>query len=1792
MNGAWAETERSPIPADISLITNGGTLPNPSANVTSIYFDTNVSWELKAVTSGTTDQDKFPRGITPNSNASVSGFPSRKGYVAIVPAVAGTMKIYMISRNNSNKSAIIANSSQQQVATVTLDNSGEDYLLKSSAEFDVQAGVTYYIYSGSTKIMYAGYEFTPAEAYTTNIPINALRYRPGQYGISASNGMDRSVGGFNISFTYEAYNGIKCNNTNNILFRSQYQAAYTAWNHGEMTIALDANNSSKTISRIELCYDSNDFTDLSKITVSSGSLTDDTSNKKLVWTGSAVSSVTFTANYTDDTSVTKAVQINQINVVTSGAPTFTPVTPTISFSDDESTTLTRKGSFTPTVETTPDNFMWEYLFNANSTGVTHTAPTQNSVAVAGTLDASAVSATGNATITANFGGNTFFNNVANAGTYTLSITDFIQFTSGEPYEWKFNDPTWWETTSEDLSAATGIWYFDSKDNIYKSSTSLSESTLKRNSETNLPETNNLLFSNESSKTGRIGVVVGSFLWLNGGGSIVKMPELPAGTKITAKIASHSGTQNPTIDGKTFSVGSGGSECSVTLSESKQAEIIGGGGVNKVFYIKVEKGTPILEKVSGSETFNLNNNAGDDASTHNLVLRVSKGISVNDLTVTIEPSTGLLSTPIKTLDTSTSEYNTLTISLTGTNTGTGKVTVTYAGSTGNLGFNEATPVVYNVRVIRQQTANVWAFDTESYWTSTKPTPAGYDNTIAGYGTFLTQSNSKWENTSGTDYKVTTKVSNIELKAYNDVIPATEGLLVTASSGGVHLNIGNYMSLEGGSAASIRIPSLVTGQHVVFKTVADGGECGVMTSSSNLRLVSGQPGLDGKDAYYTFHVVSDGDGVFNRTNTSANLKIKYIEIIDASTNCNEMKFINTSTNADVSNTLVSVASGTSTLPFKLSREGEGPITYYVNDVTGGLSVTGNTSDGTFTLSGTGTAKIEASLAANGSYQKSYAVMYVSVKNAVTVQLTPSTTSYIVTRGTNFNDGTNTVTGNATPSRTVYYKSSNEAIARVNSSGVVTNTGEGTVTITAYTLEDDTYLAGEASYTITYTPNSNLSFNFLPNSGLLNLSTDSEERYIIPYLNYAETGTGGTITFDEITFESSNEDVATVTKLTGYGTSGFTRAKIIATNDESKVGQSAVITAIGKSGSVYYYTTYTVTITAEDECNFAWANANDIYMYEGDYMEIPAITGNANGNESLNKSVNEKCGYYWSLKQSDEKVTSFKYYNKDYRRGEGEPDYTIIQEGVADNKKSAYILVGNSAETRTGEHPTTLLVYARKEGTVRIHATDSQNDTSCPDITLHIMPKSTIYGSEGELDVEQQSVSYPYTWDFTRDFTSDEIASMDANSYYWEPNDTHTTYYSALALQNSDYCDDNHDGNNSGSQRLYKALLANHHTMPVFKGMKVQLQGTDYDSKFGKIHLKPSAGEGYSHLSISGGPHVFELPKPGNDQAEPDAYRVYFKIKATQANRGQYRIFVNGTMTNDVEFKNGGVNANDIYYKEVTKGQSISLGFQDVDVYWIAFSTEEKEVYQPGSTSYPSSTYSYSKALDLGKSAEVNEGLTTYYASDYDATTNSVTMSSLSENVESGKGLLLRFSGKTTAESEPLSCYMIADPENKDGYVEPSNASTDYLVGTVDETVTPSRFTTVGSDKHTNFVLTNVYWKVYDDGESDDGVNVIDDTEISDDWKFVRTAGNVEVGPQKAYLRLPGRLLNLNTSDGSASRAVLNIVFDDDAEATGIANVKQGNSIIGNDDGWYTLQGVKVMTPTKGGIYIHNGKKVAIK
>lgn len=118
---------------------------------------------------------------------------------------------------------------------------------------------------------------------------------------------------------------------------------------------------------------------------------------------------------------------------------------------------------------------------------------------------------------------------------------------------------------------------------------------------------------------------------------------------------------------------------------------------------------------------------------------------------------------------------------------------------------------------------------------------------------------------------------------------------------------------------------------------------------------------------------------------------------------------------------------------------------------------------------------------------------------------------------------------------------------------------------------------------------------------------------------------------------------------------------------------------------------------------------------------------------------------------------------------------------------------------------------------------------------------------------------------------------------------------------------------------------------------------------------------------------------------------------------------------------------------------------------------------------------------------------------------------------------------------------------------------------------------------------------------------ENKVGDDYiGFFRLTPNGRSGANKAYLRMPASAdveggafgyISYNSQfigpkdEDDASLAKMMIVFDDE-EMGGVTEIKNVETVKPHhDNAYYTLQGIKVLNPTKG-IYIHNGKKIVIK
>lgn len=827
-----------------------------------------------------------------------------------------------------------------------------------------------------------------------------------------------------------------------------------------------------------------------------------------------------------------------------------------------------------------------------------------------------------------------------------------------------------------------------------------------------------------------------------------------------------------------------------------------------------------------------------------------------------------------------------------------------------------------------------------------------------------------------------------------------------------------------------------------------------------------------------------------------------------------------------------------------------------------------------------------------------------------------------------------------QTVLYSSENPSIASVDASGKVTGTGVGTTKIYAIVDPTSTYNAVQIEYTITVTSAGDLtSLRFVPNEGKVN-----NGKSITPKLAFPTIPNDGVTSLKVTQIQVLERNGIAVSESALTTDAAIEACDIISIDDADNLKNNWILNvdgkvnkvnvtingkAIGKAEitvtftSTYYNTAtakYTIEVTDALTTNFSWADGNgspEYYTYAGDYMMLPAISGNSNGNNNYSNGAKNSSSYtengtsHSALQKYKYEIKngSVKWNSKDIKIGEGFPDFEIVTDGIS-SPGAAAVFFGRGEGS---SHPDTLMIYCETAGDVKLRAYDPQNHSKYCDATIHILPISNIEGTTGSATTVTNGMAYPYTWDFTTNFN---MASMvGATDQYWIPikdNNGNATgeYTNGYGFFNLDWADV--DTDNATNDRIYKYFIAGASSsatgyMHQFNGMMLQMKGsTSWANKMDRMRIKNyDATSKSGRLQFIGGYHTMKLFLP-EAAKRPSSFKIFVKASGTG------RVCIMGTDEKEVSstVKNltntATVHSFDISDVSYTSEGYILLGFDDATVDWIAMSTEAKSIAQNTGTTYAASTYSYNEDLDFNYTDEIysTNGFVPYYASTF--TGGNVVLSRLTDNnsAPAMSGLVLKGPSGSTGNS--YSYYMIAKARNTNNsdYGAPSLSGNLLLPTIANKPI--YRFETIGGTTYTNFVLASHYYKVIDNEEDESQIDPshISGSDTNAEWSFVRVDGtfgdenpdsdveyNANIPSNRAYLHLPNRQGNVDTGyEGASSRGVFGIIFEDDPEATNIHTI---NGLrMADNDAWYTLQGMKVTTPVTNGIYIHKGKKVVVK
>ena len=353
------------------------------------------------------------------------------------------------------------------------------------------------------------------------------------------------------------------------------------------------------------------------------------------------------------------------------------------------------------------------------------------------------------------------------------------------------------------------------------------------------------------------------------------------------------------------------------------------------------------------------------------------------------------------------------------------------------------------------------------------------------------------------------------------------------------------------------------------------------------------------------------------------------------------------------------------------------------------------------------------------------------------------------------------------------------------------------------------------------------------------------------------------------------------------------------------------------------YTVRVVAEgDKPMFHWL-VNDkvvngqhvidesmktIVIAEGDFIYMPGIVGNSNGNNEFSKANQNK--YMYGMKDGVITMSYAKYFP-----GEGVPNYYLTT--TVGGNPSVPLSGANQAESQaaiiTWSHglgsnwrKDSLMIYGNKPGTMYLYAQDPQTHKSCTPIQIKVISRQTMVDEKQEV---LGKMTYPFTWDFENmDMTKYEADVETNGGTYWqkkfvEPDkadydqgfrrynrnySVEKPLYQYNGGMNADW--DDKDGNRTTRQRWFKDIYT--YTKkevdgqqvdaleyaPEFKGIMLNLSGLDYwEQKYQRFSIDR---EGH-FIYFEGGPIFIQLP--GFGLAENKTGKTKKELEGSTENPG---------------------------------------------------------------------------------------------------------------------------------------------------------------------------------------------------------------------------------------------------------------------------------------------------------------------
>jgi hypothetical protein len=435
---------------------------------------------------------------------------------------------------------------------------------------------------------------------------------------------------------------------------------------------------------------------------------------------------------------------------------------------------------------------------------------------------------------------------------------------------------------------------------------------------------------------------------------------------------------------------------------------------------------------------------------------------------------------------------------------------------------------------------------------------------------------------------------------------------------------------------------------------------------------------------------------------------------------------------------------------------------------------------------------------------------------------------------------------------------------------------------------------------------------------------------------------------------------------------------------------------------------------------------------------------------------------------------------------------------------------------------------------------------------------------------TITYPYTWDFGK--LSENLLTALSKNAQLDSKNTSRQWIANVMPSGSTTAADQTTWDGTGTVVSYKNYIITNSTtftyqgkdltgvyngastvgVNEFNGLRISLNKATVSTR-----LQLNVQNNSKSLTFSGNTHFITVPNLKSGA------KLYIRARIT--NDGL--MSVNSGNANYSQNGSGSIaNASTtptVYTLDVTSAGDVTLALANVTFYQIAVAAASK-TFSTTFEGYATDCQPYNLRYDLTNTLG-GTPVSAYIISAVDAARTVATPTSVASSPQNTGTIL-----KATLSGTNLTLPLFVNDVN----TATDNVSANKLVGVLTDTPIGSTAT------DGNYIFTNIYYRL----DADDKTKIDESQKSTVAMGFYNTVAGT-IAANKSYLHLGA---------AASSSAKTYLLFSVNTETTGIESIAADSNQINEalPASYYNLQGMKVDTPVKGGIYIYKGRKIVVR